>query len=188
LFFSDCFLSRSTIEMPEFIFVELLSFKMHKMTDHGPATLHLPPPGAGRIMRLYHEIREGLDQAAALNVPVDMVAKGKSSGRWAFCTSNTTWESGMHAEQQMLTNHAMFCDPRMSKPNVQAILLRFPPCDRCVQYFNPNGNGVIKPPGRPPMNAGFTPFEPQMYTPVFYLTQNLNPVQGGELWEQLEIM
>ncbi|ORY59186.1 uncharacterized protein BCR38DRAFT_412893 [Pseudomassariella vexata] len=164
--------------MPQFIFIELPSFRVRDMSGH---SVNLTPKQLGLAIALYHYVRGGLPTAEYTGLTASLLFAGGEPGVWT--APNTP--NGLHAEENLLLTYFQSFDLPGAYPIVDAMLFRHKPCHSCMGYFQQNGKQCKPGNGVESFRAKFTPRSDRHYTPVFYLARNLEPAQRGDLWTQL---
>jgi hypothetical protein len=141
------------------------------------------------MLSLYHEVRRGLKEPSDVIETLDMMAIGKTETEGETWTASSCEKSNMHAEKQMLTSHCMLDGfPERHAPVVKAIVLKKKPCGDCLEYFDPNGDGVITPAAESAVSARFVPHPRHAYKLIFFLDQDRRDFFSDVFWNELRTL
>ncbi|KAI1496458.1 hypothetical protein F5X99DRAFT_414069 [Biscogniauxia marginata] len=168
--------------MPQFIFVELPSFRIKDFDGH---SVNLSYRHLGLVGAIYQYIRRGLATADYVDLSASIVFAGGETDIWTA----TTTSQGQHAEENLLLAYFQSFDSPGAYPIIDSMLLSNRPCGACMEYFALTGK-QLRPRDStvPPFRAKFTPRSDRSYTPVFYLARGLDTDQRSALWMQLAQM
>ncbi|KAH9906429.1 hypothetical protein F4778DRAFT_801673 [Xylariomycetidae sp. FL2044] len=180
--------------MPQFIFVELPSFRIKTMNGQ---VLNLNYRQLGLVEALYQFTRSGLQAMDYVDLSASILFANGETDLWF---ASTTLTNGHHAEENLLMakkltlrgagpKYFQSFDSPGSYPIMDAMLLSNKPCSSCVEYFTLGGKTLRPREGAsPPFRAKFTARSDRNYTPVFYLARGLDAAQRAALWLQLAHM
>jgi hypothetical protein len=170
--------------MPQFLFVELPSFRIKDTSGH---SVSLNRSHRGQIIASLQYIRSGLQLSPDFSTSccASILFHGAETDIWT--SSHTPGSGGLHAEENLLlTWHQSFESPG-AYPIIDAMLLSHKPCSNCLPYFT--GGKHCKPSnGVPGFRAKFTPRSDRQYTPVFHLAASLDAAGRQNLWFELATM
>ncbi|KAI1337900.1 hypothetical protein F5Y15DRAFT_425320 [Xylariaceae sp. FL0016] len=168
--------------MPQFIFVELPTFRIKDMSGH---LVSLSYKNLGLVESLYQVVRSGLRTTSYIDLSACFLFSGGETDLW---TSVAT-PNGHHPEENLLLAYYQSFDSPGAYPLIDAMLLSSKPCHGCLEYFSLSGTQLRPRDGAtPPFRAKFTPRSDRSYTPVFYLARGLDAAQREVLWVQLAQM
>ncbi|KAI1169804.1 hypothetical protein F4777DRAFT_584537 [Nemania sp. FL0916] len=176
--------------MPQFIFIELPSFRIK---DKNGNTVALSNKHLARVITLFQYVRSGLRTGGdySLDLCASLVFGDRETDIWTALNSSP---EGHHAEENLLLAYFHAFDSPGAYPIVDALLLSSKPCSNCMGYFSPggkqlepldDGTGTGTMTAAQSFRAKFTPRVDKSYTPVFYLSRSLDASQRGNLWLQL---
>ncbi|KAI1632549.1 hypothetical protein F4809DRAFT_85447 [Biscogniauxia mediterranea] len=182
--------------MPQFLFIELPSFRIKDINGH---TVSLSYRHLGLVGALYQYVRRGLATTGSYNIDLaaSIVFAGGETEIWTSSSSSSSSSEGsLHTEENLLLSYFRAFDSPGAYPIVDAMLLAGKPCGACMGYFSLAGkrlrprtsadaDGTGTGTAVPPFRAKFTPRSDRAYTPVFYLARALDAAQRGALWLQL---
>ncbi|KAK6078975.1 hypothetical protein SCUP234_05901 [Seiridium cupressi] len=168
--------------MPQFIFIELPSFRIKDAAGHSVSLNH---EQFGFMVALYHYIRTGL-QTEICNLSASLLFANGEPDIW----TSSSIPNGLHAEENLLLTYFQSFDSPGAYPIVDALLLSHKPCHGCMGYFETSGSGkqLKVGHGATPFKAKFTPRSDRDYTPIFYLARSLDLQSRNDLWIQLGAM
>jgi len=173
----------ATMPQPQFIFVELPSFRIR---DKNSNSVNLNHRQLGHVISRLQYVRSSLQASYSYaNLCVSILFSGGETDLW---TSSYT-EGGLHSEENLLLTYFQSFDSPGAYPIVDAMLLAVKPCSDCMDYFSLSGKH-LRPQDRSSglpatIRAKFTPRSDKSYTPVFYLSRSLSPEDRSNLWLQL---
>ncbi|KAI1075411.1 hypothetical protein F5B20DRAFT_388521 [Whalleya microplaca] len=167
--------------MPQFIFVELPSFRIKDTNGH---TLNLNYNQLGLVEALYQFVRSGLRTTEYINLSTSILFAAGEADIW---TATSTMH-GHHAEENLLLTYYRSFDSPGAYPIIDAMLLSNKPCSNCTDYFTLTGKQLRPRDGTTGFRAKFTARSDRLYTPVFYLARGLDTAQRSNLWMQLAQM
>ncbi|CAJ2510293.1 Uu.00g061930.m01.CDS01 [Anthostomella pinea] len=167
--------------MPQFVYVELPSFRIKDSSGH---TMNMSYRHLGLVEALYHFVRGGLQTTNYVDLSAAILFAGGETDTWA--ATNTL--QGHHAEENLLLTYFQTFDSPGAYPIIDALLLSNKPCNSCIEYFALTGKQLRPRDGSPPFRAKFTPRSDRSYTPVFYLSRSLDAGSRSGLWMQLAQM
>jgi hypothetical protein len=168
--------------MPQFIFIELPSFRIKDKNGHA---VSLNYRQLGRIIALLQYVRGGLRTSAYLDLSTSLLFSGGETDLW---TAAHAQPQGHHAEENLLLAYFQSFDSPGAYPLVDAMLLSAKPCGGCLEYFSLGGKQLQPQDGSAAFRAKFTPRSDKTHTPVFYLARSLDAAQRGDFWLQLAQM
>ncbi|KAI1828277.1 hypothetical protein F4861DRAFT_535240 [Xylaria intraflava] len=166
-------------QIPKFVFIEFPSFSTR---DKDGNAVHLNARQLSRVISCLQYVRSALRVNPAF--PPDLIISlvfNDETNIW------TSFQSDRHAEENHLLTYRETFDAPGAYPIIDAMLLYKKPCTSCMEYYSLNGKHLQPqvPSDGGAFRAKFTPRSDKAYTPVFYLSQSLDDIQRGELWEQL---
>lgn len=169
--------------MPQFIFIELPSFRIKDGSGH---SVSLNQKQLGLVVALYHYVRSGIRTDDSCELSASLLFANGEPDLW---TSSQT-QDGMHAEESMLLTYFQSFDSPGAYPIVDAMLLSHKPCQACMGYLECSGSGkkITVGNGIPSFKAKFTARSDRTYTPVFYLARNIDMESRTQLWVQMGAM
>ncbi|KAI0405428.1 hypothetical protein F4802DRAFT_597257 [Xylaria palmicola] len=175
--------------MPQFIFIELPSFRIKDKNGNG---VTLSNRHLGRTIALLQHVRSGLRTGGdyTLDLSISLLFSHQETNLW---TAVNTPQSH-HAEENLFLAYFHSFDSPGAYPIVDALLLSSKPCASCMEYFSlggkqlqplDDGTGTGTMTAATPFRAKFTPRVDKTYTPVFYLSRSLDSAQRESLWLQM---
>ncbi|KAI1644062.1 uncharacterized protein F4817DRAFT_347982 [Daldinia loculata] len=172
--------------MPQFIFVELPSFRIKNASGH---TVRLNYAQLGLVGALYQFVRSGLRTSDQVDLSASLLFADGEADLWTAMAGTGDGGHHPHAEENMLLSYFQAFDSPGSYPIVDAMLLRRgEPCSNCAGYFTLGGKHLRPIDGTPTFRAKFTARSDRSYTPVFHLARGLDAAQRATLWAQLARM
>ncbi|KAI0142970.1 hypothetical protein GGR57DRAFT_495462 [Xylariaceae sp. FL1272] len=168
--------------MPQFLFIELPSFRIKDSSNH---TVSLSKKHLGRMLSLFQQVRGCLETSTYADLLASLLFSGGETDLWT--TVHTP--PGLHAEENLLLAYFQSFDSPGAYPIVDAMLVSSKPCSSCTEYFSLSGKQLNVGDGTtPPFRAKFTARSDKSYTPVFYLARSLDAAQRSALWVELGSM
>ncbi|KAI2464682.1 hypothetical protein F4781DRAFT_58089 [Annulohypoxylon bovei var. microspora] len=172
--------------MPQFIFIELPSFRVKNASGH---TVRLNYAQLGLLGALYQFVRSGLRATDQVDLSASLLFADGEADLWTATAGNGDGGHHPHAEENMLLSYFQAFDSPGSYPIADALLLRRgEPCSNCAGYFALAGKQLRPHDGTPAFRAKFTARSDRAYTPVFYLARGLDGPQRAALWAQIARM
>ncbi|KAI4864237.1 hypothetical protein F4820DRAFT_470674 [Hypoxylon rubiginosum] len=176
--------------MPQFIFVELPSFRVKNASGNN---VRLNYAQLGLVGALYQFVRGGLRTADRVDLSASLLFADGEADLWTAAAGTSEGGHHPHAEENMLLSYFQAFDSPGSYPIVDAMLLRRgEPCSSCAGYFTLGGKQLRPPPsqdggsgGTPAFRAKFTARSDRSCTPVFYVARGLDGAQRAALWAQM---
>ncbi|KAK8124315.1 uncharacterized protein PG998_000074 [Apiospora kogelbergensis] len=194
--------------MPQFLFVDLPSFRIRDAQGHGVALTYKQ---LGRVLAQYQHVRAGLrsteyadlcaslvfaagatdlwtsyaTSSAAAAVPTTSASSSSSRSRGGGSSrssnpAGTETEADMiHAEENLLLAYRQAFDSPGAYPIVDALLLSAKPCAKCLGYFAPSSAS-----GQSCRLPGAPSFKAR-FTPRSDRSYTPDPAVGYETWTQL---
>ncbi|KAI2602782.1 hypothetical protein GGR54DRAFT_622952 [Hypoxylon sp. NC1633] len=172
--------------MPQFIYVELPSFRVKNANGH---TVRLNYAQLGLVSALYQFVRSSLRTSDHVDLSTSLLFADGEADLWTAIAGTGDGGHHPHAEENMLLSYFQAFDSPGSYPIVDAMLLRRgEPCSNCAGYFTLGGKQLRPLDGTPAFRAKFTARSDRSYTPVFYLARGLDSASRATLWSQLAQM
>ncbi|KAI2617220.1 hypothetical protein GGS26DRAFT_585324 [Hypomontagnella submonticulosa] len=172
--------------MPQFLFVELPSFRIKNANGH---SVRLNYSQLGLVGALYQFVRSALRSSDQVDLASSLLFADGEADLWTAIAGSGDGSSHPHAEENMLLSYFQAFDSPGSYPIVDAMLLRRgEPCSNCAGYFTLGGKQLRPSDGTPAFRAKFTARSDRSYTPVFYLARGLDSTQRAALWMQMAQM
>ncbi|KAI5918371.1 hypothetical protein F4810DRAFT_692505, partial [Camillea tinctor] len=115
--------------MPQFVFIELPSFRAKDITGH---TVNLSNRHLGLVGALYQYVRRGLATADYVDLAASIVFAGGETDIWTSALSSSTAGAAQHhAEENLLLSYFQAFDSPGAYPIIDAMILSGKPCSAC---------------------------------------------------------